>query len=437
MRRRDVATPGVRGGTPARFSFLKKIFRQPPKKGFLSVVVATIKRMFGKVKQAVGLLEKAVGALDPDTLDPSFALDLVRLFSKAEKLSGAGKALAASRVASSGSWRTKGDRSAAHFISRTTGDSIGASVTAIETARRLAELPSSAEAFRSGVLTQAQAAEIASAASVAPEAEKQLLRVAKTEGIAGLKQMCQKVVAQACSDEAKRAERLHRERYLRSWTDSEGAFRLDARLAPEAGAEVRATLDALRDLQFQQARRQGRKEPYQALDADALLEMARAARAGGKQALGPKALVNVRVDHAALVRGHAGPGEVCEVPGVGPIPVAAARELMSDSILKLLVSNGKEVQAVAHEGRTIPARLRTALTELYPECAISGCRESKRLEIDHVLPRAEGGATSLDNLVRICSHHHRLKTYRGFALARVKGKWRLDPPSEKGARASP
>lgn len=394
--------------------------------------------MFDRLRRAVRDLEEVVADLDPETVHPRFALDLVALFSKAEKLAGAGKALAAGRVASSGGWRKEGDRSPAHLISRTTGDSVGTCASAIETARRLAELPRSEKAFRSGRLTHAQAAEISSAASVAPEAEARLLRVASTEGIDGLKQECRRVLAQACTDEADRAERLHRSRYLRTWCDHAGAFRLDARLAPEAGAEVRAVLDALRETSFERARRQGLKEPYQALEADALVEMARASRDGvSKALLGPKAVVNVRVDRAALVRGHTKGAEVCELAGVGPISVDAARALMSDSILKVLVCNGSQVETVAHLGRTIPAKLRTALHERDPECVVAGCHERKGLEIDHVVPLAEGGPTSLANLVRICSHHHRLKTYRGFRLENHDGKWHLTSPKGARARASP
>ena len=40
------------------------------------------------------------------------------------------------------------------------------------------------------------------------------------------------------------------------------------------------------------------------------------------------------------------------------------------------------------------------------------------LEIDHVDPWALGGATELDNLALLCTHHHRLKTYEGWVLAR-------------------
>lgn len=392
--------------------------------------------MFARLKQAVATLEQAVAGLDPDVLEPSFALDLVKLFSKVEKLAAAGKTLAAERVASSGSWKAEGDRSPAHFLARMTGDSVGATVTAIETARRMSELPKAGDAFRSGELTPAAAAEIASAASLAPDKETELLKVAENEGILGLRQECRRVVASSCQDEAEKAERLHKGRYLRSWTDPEGAFRLDGSLAPEAGAEVRVALNLLREELFEQARRQGIKEPYQAMEADALVEMARSYRSG-KDTSGPKAMVNVRVDHAALVRGHTNNGEVCEIPGVGPISVAAARALASDSILKVLLVKGTEVKTVAHYGRTIPAALRTAVIETYPECVVQGCHEIKRLETDHVIPLPEG-PTAYENLVRICGHHHRLKTHHGFVLGpRRDGKARLDPPKGSRSRASP
>jgi len=40
------------------------------------------------------------------------------------------------------------------------------------------------------------------------------------------------------------------------------------------------------------------------------------------------------------------------------------------------------------------------------------------LEIDHLDPWALGGATELDNLALLCTHHHRLKTYEGWTLER-------------------
>jgi hypothetical protein len=238
-------------------------------------------------------------------------------------------------------------------------------------------------------------------------------------------------MAQNCRDEKDKAERLHKSRYLRTWTDTEGAFRMDARLTPEAGAEVRAVLDVLRDDLFRESRRQRRNEPTQALDADALVEMARAARSGSSKKVGPKAVVNVTIDIKALNRGHANNGEVCEIEGAGPISVAAAQQLMTDSFLKLIFQKNGNVLEICHFGRYIPARVRTAVEHLYPECVVEGCHETKRLEFDHRIPKKKLGPISVENVVRLCRQHHFLKTYRSFELKRVKGQWKLEPPRER------
>src|ERR1019366_4284820 len=87
------------------------------------------------------------------------------------------------------------------------------------------------------------------------------------------------------------------------------------------------------------------------------------AEPGGAEPTGdtePRAQVLVRVDLDALRRGSVGPGGVCEIPGVGPVPVETARELMGDAITRLVITNGVDVTTVCHLGRSIPAHLRTA-----------------------------------------------------------------------------
>ena len=291
-------------------------------------------------------------------------------------------------------------------------------------------------AFRSGKLTAPQAAEIASAASVAPQTQDELLAVAQAEGLAGLRDKCRKVIAQATPDEAERDQRLHAARYVRTWTQSDGAFRLDARLTPEAGANLRTALDRERERLFASARRQGRTEPYRALDADALVALATRTTPDTATS-GPKALVNVRVDRSALKRGHAEPGEVCEIPGVGPISVASARSYLGDCFFKLIVCRGSDVLAISRMSRTIPAALAGALDERDRECVVQGCRETKGLERDHVVGVEQGGPTSMDNLAKLCKHHHRLKTYKGFRLEREGQNWKLVPGKKYPARAGP
>ena len=230
----------------------------------------------------------------------------------------------------------------------------------------------------------------------------------------------------AATNETERYERIRKHRLFRHWTDGTGAFRAEVSMTPDAGATLVAGMEPYLDRIIKQARKAGRTETREAYAADALVAMARD-RAGSSR--GPKAMVHVRVNHAALIRGHVEPGEVCEIPGVGPIPVATARAMMSDCILKVLVTDGIDVTAVAHAGRTISAHLRTALEEMYPTCAV--CDERHGLEIDHIIPLAEEGPTTKDNLARLCSWHHMLKTIRGYRLVGGLGNWTLvgpDPP---------
>ena len=101
---------------------------------------------------------------------------------------------------------------------------------------------------------------------------------------------------------------------------------------------------------------------------DALINLV-TGRAGGAS---PKA-VNVMVDHAAWARGHTNEGEVCEIAGVGPIPVASAQAMAGDAFVKVLVSDGTDIQRVAHVGRNIPAHIRSALIARDTRCVVPGC----------------------------------------------------------------
>jgi hypothetical protein len=266
-----------------------------------------------------------------------------------------------------------------------------------------------------------------------------LVAAATTDGIGALRDRCRRVQAAAQTHEAARHDAIHRRRYLRHWSDPDGAFRLDLRTTADAGAEVLAALEVRRAKVFEAARRAERRESQEAYLADALVALARDAEAGGDdKRSGPRAMVHVRVDHTAFVRGHTEAGETCEIAGVGPVPVATARALASDAILQAVVTKGVEVTAVAHLGRTIPARLRTALEARDPECVVEGCGVRRPLEIDHVTPFAEGGPTHIDNLARVCRWHHHLKTYCGYRLEGGPGGWRwLGPEASPPEPESP
>ena len=94
------------------------------------------------------------------------------------------------------------------------------------------------------------------------------------------------------------------------------------------------------------------------------------------------------------------------------------KDLMDDAFLALVFTEAGDIRSVSHRGRTINQHLRTGLAFRDRCCVVPGCGVAYGLEIDHVVPMEEGGATELGNLALLCRHHHRMKTYDGWVLAR-------------------
>ena len=188
-------------------------------------------------------------------------------------------------------------------------------------------------------------------------------------------------------------------------------------LPVEDAAEVEAVLEGFCDTQFKQARAQGRREGLDAYRADALVAMARAAT-GNHTAKAVAKTVVVRVDRDVLLRGHAHTGEVCEIRGLGPVPVSVARAVLDDAFLKALFYDG-DVRLVNHLGRHIPAELRTALEDRDQVCTDPGCNRHHRLQFDHTQPVGLGGRTSQANLQAKCVPGHRTKTRQDLQAIRT------------------
>ncbi|MGH9189699.1 MAG: hypothetical protein ACRD0Q_06670, partial [Acidimicrobiales bacterium] len=71
-----------------------------------------------RLEAVVAELSEVVGRLEPERLRGDDAARLVDAFARGERLCGAGRALAARRVAESGTWKSSGERSAAHWLAR-------------------------------------------------------------------------------------------------------------------------------------------------------------------------------------------------------------------------------------------------------------------------------------------------------------------------------
>jgi hypothetical protein len=144
----------------------------------------------------------------------------------------------------------------------------------------------------------------------------------------------------------------------------------------------------------------------------------------------PAGMVHVVVDYEALMRGHTVVGEKCEIPGFGPIPVTLARQMSEDAILKVLLTKGVDVMAVAHGGYTIPAHLRSALDVRDPKCIVPGCDARRRLQKDHRNAFGRTRVTKLEDLAHLCPFHHYLKTFCGYTYRGGPETWQWIPPED-------
>lgn len=390
----------------------------------------TIAFVYEVPRRALEELRPYVAELDPGRVTTQQAAELVELFAEAERVLAAGRILLAPRAAEGDAWCRAGHRTPASWLARVMGSGFGEAIRTIETGERVATLPDTADALRMGRLSPAQAHAVATAAAKHPEAEPDLLAWAEEGTLKQLKGLARQVEASAMAQEdaTERENRIHRGRYLRSWTDADGATRIDARLAPLDGCKVLCALQVEANAIFDEALQQGRQERTEAYMADALVRLT--TRSGDDaDRRGPRYLAHLRADIGAMRRGSIADGDRCEIAGVGPVSLATLEHMVGDAYVKLFLTDGVDVLNVVHRGRTVPSHVQSALEERDPECVVPGCGVARGLETDHwQIPFAQDGPTELWNLARLCRHHHQLKTYEGWELLGGPGKWEFQKP---------
>jgi hypothetical protein len=314
----------------------------------------------------------------------------------------------------------------------------------LNTASALGCCDATADAFRAGELSGRQVQVIAQAAVVAPGSERELIAAANALSIVELKEEARRLErAGAVESDTERAARLVSKRCLRTWVDDDGMGCGLWKLPPADHARLMAAIDQMKNTIFHDARRQGVRESAEAYTADALVAMATQATgacggtgkgAGGGGSAGDVKVI-VRVDHSALVRGEVEPGEICEIAGIGPVDLETVRDwVQGDAFKAAIATEGTDIRSIVHLGRHPIELQRTALQwHTAGTCAIEGCSSTARLEIDHVAEWSATGRTTLDELARVCGHHHDLKTHNGYRFGPLgsNGKRRLIAPDAR------
>ncbi|MGE0361130.1 MAG: DUF222 domain-containing protein [Vicinamibacterales bacterium] len=240
---------------------------------------------------------------------------------------------------------------------------------------------------------------------------------------------------------AQEAESRHLSRQLSTWVDHDGMVVVRGRLTPEVGAVLQRALEAAADVLFRDGRglpaAQGMAEEVSPAQrrADALGLLAETALSAGLDAgtAGDRYQVVVHVEaSAAGGRGAdvaAAQGEPCSGGSLeldhGAVYVSAetSRRLACDASVVVTPHDGAgRVLDVGRKTRTIPPHIRRALAARDATCRFPGCT-ARRCDAHHVEHWADGGSTSVHNLVRLCRRHHRCVHEGGVCVTRTGGQW--------------
>ena len=149
--------------------------------------------------------------------------------------------------------------------------------------------------------------------------------------------------------------------------------------------------------------------------AEALVLMADTLLATGPRALGGERFqVVVHVDATSLRDGDA----ESELADGSPLAAETTRRIACDAAIVPLIERAGRPLSVGRKTRSVSPALRRALSSRDRGCRFPGCT-NQRTDAHHIEHWANGGSTSLDNLVELCRHHHRLLHEGGYTVAKA------------------
>ncbi|MFQ5747682.1 MAG: DUF222 domain-containing protein [Gemmatimonadota bacterium] len=341
-------------------------------------------------------------------------------------------------------WELGGHRSCAHWLSFRTGIDLGAAREKVRTARALAELPEIGASMSRGELSFSAVRALTRVAT--PETEGDLLELARGCTTAELERMVRGWKLGSRGDEAERERVCYESRTFSVFPDGEGMYVVKGRLTPELGALLMRAVEAAGDALYRE-RRYGNVSAETFHDdsarrrADALGLVAERALAAGFGATpegkaeterhddartesdGRLPISGTRAERyqvllhveAATLAADGEPG-LSELADGTRVSAETSRRLTCDAAL-VPVGHGPDgsVLGVGRRTRTISPALRRALEVRDRGCRFPGCG-LRFTDAHHVRHWADGGETTLQNLLLLCTHHHRLVHEEGWQV---------------------
>jgi hypothetical protein len=223
-----------------------------------------------------------------------------------------------------------------------------------------------------------------------------------------------------------------RDRTLSWWYFDDGRrFALEAELPAADGAIVARAIDRI--AAEVPAPPEDERSRIGVRRADALVALCSGPHRENADPARASVIVHARLE--GLVDGTGG----CEVEAGPVIHPATVRRLLCNARVQTVVEDGAgNVVALGRTTREPPAWMVRQVRYRDRECRFPGCGARRFTEAHHVRWWRHGGRTDLDNLLLICSFHHRLVHEHGWSVRREpdgEARWRR--PDGTTYRAGP
>jgi hypothetical protein len=313
--------------------------------------------------------------------------------------------------------------SCAHWLSWRTGIEMGAAREKVRVANALVILPLLSGALERGEVSYAKVRALTRVAT--PQNEERLLYLAyhatasQVERIARAWRRCDRM------EEAREDQYRHLARSVTTYVDEDGMVVLRARPAPDQGAVIQRALEAAAERLYQESK--SAAEPgslpeevsFAQRQADAMTLVAECALQSNldRDSAADRYQVVVHVETASDPHE---PVQTMVETNQGPVRVSAetCRRLACDASV-VVIQEGPDgsVLDVGRKTRTVPTPIRRALAARDRCCRFPGCT-ARRCDAHHIEHWADGGPTSLDNLMLLCRRHHTLLHEGGISVDR-------------------
>jgi hypothetical protein len=334
-------------------------------------------------------------------------------------------------------WGAWGLQSCAHWLNWRCGISLNAAREKVRVAHALKDLPAISSAFESGQLSFSKVRALTRIADPANEAE--LLELAHHATAAQVEKLVRSYRYVGRLAEREQAMARHAARELTYYHDDDGSLVIRARLPAEEGAIVLQALNAAMDAQYTGGNDEATtddaakdvtavtsisEDRFAQRRADALTTMAEISLRQGPE---PKPSaeryqakryqVVVHVTAETLAAGDAGRCELDSGPRLAP---DTARRIACDgSLLRITDDAAGNPLNIGRKTRAVPPAMHRALRSRDHGCRFPGCTHNRFVDAHHIQHWANGGETSLHNLVLLCRRHHRLVHEGGFGVERI------------------